>query len=66
MLQAFTEDVKYGPCFPCSCCQTVNVRSSMVREREVEGLAPTEAKERYLDQGLITSTGKDISTNYYV
>ena len=60
MLEAFTEDVKYGPCFPCSCCQTLNVRSSMVREREVEGLAPAEAKERYLDQGLIASAGKDV------
>ena len=58
MLEAFTEDVKYGPCFPCSCCQTLNVRSTMVREREVEGLAAAEAKERYLDQGLIASTGK--------
>lgn len=58
MLEAFTEDVKYGPCFPCSCCQTLNVRSTMVREREVEGLAATEAKARYLDQGLIASTGK--------
>ena len=60
MLEAFTEDVKYGPCFPCSSCQTVNVRSSMVREKEVEGLAPADAKERYLDQGLIASTGKDV------
>ena len=58
LLILYWNDVRYGPSFPCVCCQTLHWRKKVDKLDDVAKLRTQEGRSTYLDTEVLDNSSK--------
>ena len=58
LLILYWNDVRYGPSFPCVCCQTLHWRKKVIKLDDVAKLRTQEGRSTYLDTEVLDNSSK--------